>query len=99
MNCYISEKDPKFLKTKFTLRRNFLCNKVAYPYESFNSVDDHQKPPNNLEKEELFSISKNDDPCDEEKEKTKKIIKKIISFNLANAEESTESHLKWYNIT
>ena len=48
--------------------------KLAYPYEYFNSIDDYQKPVDNLKKEHFFSKLKIKCPDDEETERTKKII-------------------------
>ena len=65
--------------------------KVAYPYEYFNSIEDYQKPVDNLKKEHFFSKLKNKCPDDEEIERTMDIIKK---FSDKNGEELTEIDLK-----
>ena len=69
----------------------FKTKKLAYPYEYFNSIDDYQKPVNNLKKEHFFSKLKNKCPDDEEIERTMDIIKR---FNIKNGEELTEIYLK-----
>ena len=64
---------------------------MAYPYEFFKSIEDYQKPVNNLKKEDFFSKLKNGYPNDEEIERTKEVIK---LFNIKNGEELTEIYLK-----
>ena len=64
---------------------------MAYPYDYFNSIDDYQKPVNNLKKEDFFSKLKNKCPDDEEIQRTMDIIKK---FNIKNGEELTQMYLK-----
>ena len=64
---------------------------MAYPYEFFNSIEDYQKPVDNLEKEHFFSKLKNKCPDDEEIERTMDFIDK---FNIKNGEELTEIFLK-----
>ena len=88
---YIGENDLKILKTGFPDKWKFLTKKLAYPYEYFNSIDDYQKPVNNLTKENFFSKLKNKCPDDEEIQRTMDIIKR---FNIKNGEELTEIFLK-----
>ena len=64
---------------------------MAYPYEFFNSIEDYQKPVDNLKKEDFFSKLKNGYPDDEEIKRTKEIIK---FFSIKNGEELTEIYLK-----
>ena len=47
---YMGESDLKILKTGFPDEWKYLTKKLAYPYEYFNSIDDYQKPVNNLKK-------------------------------------------------
>ena len=47
---YMGENDLRILKKGFPDKWNNLTKKLAYPYEYFNSIDDYQKPVNNLEK-------------------------------------------------
>ena len=47
---YMGESDPKILKTEFPDKWKYLTKKLAYPYEYFNSIDDYQKPIDNLKK-------------------------------------------------
>ena len=87
---YLGENDPKILKTGFPDKWKHLTKKLV-PYEYFNSIDDYQKPVNNLKKEDFFSKLKNKCPDDEEIQRTKDIIKR---FNIKNGEELTEIYLK-----
>ena len=47
---YMGENDLKILKSGFPDKWKYLTKKLAYPYEYFNSIDDYQKPVDNLEK-------------------------------------------------
>ena len=88
---YMGENDLKKLKTGFPNKWKYLTKKLAYQYEYFNSIDDHKKPVNNLEKEDFVSKLKNKYPDDEEIQRTMDIIKR---FNIKNGEELTEIYLK-----
>ena len=88
---YMGENDLKILKTGFPDKWKYLTKNLAYPYEYFNSIEDYQKPVDNLKKEDFFSKIKNKCPDDEEIEKTKYIIQK---FNIKNGEGLTEIYLK-----
>ena len=88
---YMGENDLKSLKTRFPDKWKYLTKKLAYPYECFNSIDDYQKPVDNLEKKDFFSKLKIKCPDDEEIERTKEIIK---IFDNKNGEELTEVYLK-----
>ena len=90
---YMGEDDLKNLKTGFPDKWEYLTKKLAYPYEFFNSLDDYQKPVDNLKKEDFFSKLKNDCPSDEEIDRSKEVIEK---FNIKNGEELTEIYLKSY---
>ena len=79
------------LKTKFPDKWKNFTKKIAHPYEYFNSLDDYQKPGEDLKKDDLFSKLKNDYPSDEEIERTMDIIK---IFNIENGEELTQIYLK-----
>ena len=87
----MGENDLKILKTGFPNKWKYLTKKLAYPYEYFNSIDDYQKPVDNLKKEDFFNKLKNKCPDNEEIEKTKEYIKK---FKIKNGEELTEIYLK-----
>ena len=52
---YMGENDLNILKTGFPDKWKYLTKKLAYPYEYFNSIEDYQKPVNNLKKENFFS--------------------------------------------
>ena len=88
---YIGENDHRTLKTGFPDKWKYLTKKLAFPYEYFNSIDDYQKPYDNLKKEDFFSKLKNKCPSDEKKERTKELIKK---FNTKNEKELTQLYLK-----
>ena len=88
---YIGENDLKILKTGFPDKWKYLTKKLAYPYEYFNSIDDYQKPVDNLKKEHFFSKLKNKCPDDDEIERTMNIIEK---FNIKNGEVLTQIYLK-----
>ena len=88
---YMGENDVKISKTGFPDEWKFLTKKLAYPYEYFNSIDDYQKPVDNLEKKDFFSKLKNKCPDDEEIERTVDII---YIFKIKNGEELTEIYLK-----
>ena len=88
----MGEKDLKILKTEFPNNKwKYLTKKIAYPYGNFNSLDDYQKPVDNLKKQDFFSKIKNKCPDDKETERTKEIIK---LFNIKNGEELTQLFLK-----
>ena len=87
----MGENDLKILKTGFPDKWNYLTKKLVYPYELFNSIEDYQKPVNNLKKEDFFSKLKNGYADDEEIERTKEIIE---LFDIKNGEELTEIYLK-----
>ena len=88
---YMGENDLKVLKTGFPDKWKYLTKKLAYPYEYFNSIEDYQKPVNNLIKEQFFSKLNNKCPDDEEIQRTMDIIQK---FNIKCGEELTEIYLK-----
>ena len=77
----MSENGLRFFKTEFPDKWIYLSKKLAYPFDYFRSIDDYQKPVNNLKKEEFFRKLKNKSPTDEKTERTKEIIKKYIIKN------------------
>ena len=79
------------LKKEFPDKWQYLNEKLAYPYQYFNSIDDYQKPVDNLKKEDFFSKLKNKCPDDDEIERTKEIIK---LFDFKNGEELTKLYCK-----
>ena len=81
----------KFLKTGFPDKWKYLTKQLAYPYEYFKSIDDYQKPVDNLKKEDFFNKLKNKCPDDEEIRRTKEIFEK---FTNKNGEELTEIYLE-----
>ena len=92
----MGENDLKFLKTGFPDKWKYLTKKLVYPHEYFNSIDDYQKPVDNLKKEDFFNKLKNGYPDDKEIERTKEIIRK---FNIKNGEQLTHIYEKWCVIT
>ena len=88
---YIGENDLKILKTEFPDEWKYLIKKLAYPYEYFNSIEDYQKPVNNLENRDFFSKLKNKCPDDKEIDRTREIIK---NFNIKDGVELTELYCK-----
>ena len=84
---YMGENGLKFLKTGFPDKWKYLIKKIAYPCEYFNSIDDYQKPVDNLKEEDFFSKFKKDYRSDKKIERPKGIIKR---FNARNGEELTE---------
>ena len=80
-----------FLKTEFPDKWKYLTKKLVFPYEDFNSIEDYQKPIDNLMKEDFFSKLKKDCHSDKEIERTKETIK---LFNIKKGEELTEIDLK-----
>ena len=87
----LDEADSKILKKEFPDKYQYLNKKLAYPYQYFNSIDDYKKPVDNLKKEDFFSKLKNDYPDDDERERTKEIIK---LFNIKDGEELTKLYCK-----
>jgi len=80
----MGENNLKILKTEFPDNNwKYLTQKLAYSYEFFNSLDDYQKPMDNIKKEEFFSKLKNKCPIDEEIERTNE---NINEFNIKNGE-------------
>ena len=87
----LDEDNFEILKKKFADKWQLLNKKLAYPYEYFNSIEDYQKPVDNLKKEDFFSKLKNNYPDDEEIERTKQIIK---LFDIRSGKELTKLCLK-----
>ena len=87
----LDEDDFKFLKKEFPDKWQYLNEKLAYPYQYFNSIDEYQKPVDNLKKEHFFSKLKNKCPDDDEIERTKEIIK---LFDNKNGKQSTKLYCK-----
>ena len=83
----LDEDEFKILKKEIPDKCQYLNNKLAYPYQYFNSIDDCKKPVDNLKKEDFFSKLKNGSPDDDEIERTKEIIK---LFNIKDGEELTK---------
>ena len=88
---YIGENDLKILKTEFPDKWRYLTKKLAYPYEYFNSIEDYNKPFDNLENKDFFSKLKNKYPDNKEIDRTREIFKK---FNIKDGKELTELYCK-----
>ena len=81
----MGENHLKNLKTEFLDKKwKFLTEKLAYQNEYFNSLDDYQKPVDNLKKEVFFSEFKKKCPDDEEIEKQKK----LLSYSILKMEKN-----------
>ena len=61
-------------KNRISWQVECLTGKLAHLYEYFNSIDDYQKPVDNLKKVQFFSKLTDDYPIDEEIKGTKKPI-------------------------
>ena len=61
---YLGENDVKILKTDFPDEWKYLTKMLAYPCEDFISLDDYQKPVDNLKAVDFFSKLKNKCPSD-----------------------------------
>ena len=88
---YMGENDLKVLKTGLPDKWKYLTKNLPYLYEHFNSIDDYQKPVDNLKKEDFFSKLKKKCPDDEEIERTMDIFEK---FNIRSGEQITENSSK-----
>ena len=67
----------EILKTDIPDKCKYLTKKLASPYEHFKSIDDYQKPVNNINKEDFFNKLKDNCPNGKDIERTKENIKKI----------------------
>ena len=65
----MNQDDFKILKNEFSDKWQYPIKKLAYPYEYFNSIDDYQKPVDNLKKD--FCKLKSKCPDDEDIQRTK----------------------------
>ena len=83
----LNEDDFKILKTEFPDKWYFLNKKLAYPYEYFNSINDYQKPVDNIKNEDFFTKLKNKSPDDEEIQRTKEVFQ---MFDIKNGKDLTE---------
>ena len=81
----------RFWKKEFPDKWQNLNEKSAYPFEYFKSIEDYQKPVDNLKKKDFFGKLKNDYPHDEETERTKQITK---LFNIKSGKELTKLYSK-----
>ena len=88
---FLGENDLKTLKTELPDKWKYLTKKTAYPCEYFFSIDDYQRPLDNIKKEDFLSKLKKKGPDDDEIERTKQTNK---MFNLKNGEELTQIYLK-----
>ena len=88
---YIGDNDIKILETEFPDKWKYLTKILAYPYEYFNSIEDYNKPVDNLEKKDFFGKLKKKCPDDNETDRTRETIKKI---NIKDGKELTELYCK-----
>ena len=87
----LDEDDFKILRKEFPDKWQYLNKKLAYPYQSFNSIDDYKKPVDNLKKEDFFSKLTNKCLNDSVIERTREIIK---LFNIEDGGELTKLYCK-----
>ena len=85
----LDEHDFEILKKEFPDKWQY--KKIAYPHESFNSIEDYHKPVDNLKKEDFLGKLKNDNPDDEEIERRKQIIK---LFNIKSGKKLNKLYSK-----
>ena len=88
---YMGEHDLKILKTEFPDMWKYITKKLAYSYEYFNSIEDYNKPVDNLENKHFFSKLKNKCADDNESDRTREVIKK---FNIKDGKKLTELYCK-----
>ena len=79
------------MKKEFPDKWQFLNKKLAYPYQSFNSIDDYRKPVDKLKKEDFFNKLANKCPDYDEKERTNELIE---IFHFKNGEKLTKFYCK-----
>ena len=87
----MGEHDLKILKTEIPDKWRYLTKKLACPYEYFNSIEDYNRPVNNLENKKFFSKLKNKCPDDKKIDRTREIIKK---FDIKDGKQLTELYCK-----
>ena len=87
----LDEDDFKILKKEFPDKWRYINKNLAYPYRYSNSINDYQKPVDNLKEEDFFSKLENDYPDDDEIERTKEITK---LFDIKNGKELTILYCK-----
>ena len=51
----MGEHDLRIFKKEFPDKWKYLTKKLAYPYEYFNSIEDYNKPVDNLKNKNFFS--------------------------------------------
>ena len=54
-SIYMGENDLRLFKTEYPDKWKYVTRKIAYLYQYFNSIEDYQKPVDNLKKEDFFS--------------------------------------------
>ena len=90
----LKDEDYIHLKRHFPNHWMLLKNKLAYPYEFYKTLEDYEKPIEELLEsgnEAYFSKTKNKIPDQEEIDRTNQIIK---LFNIKNGKELTELYNK-----
>ena len=81
----MGENDLKILKTEFPDNKwKCLTKRLAYATENFNSLDDYQKPVDNLKEEDFFSKLKSKCPDDEERENEQNQLIKYSILKMEN---------------
>ena len=90
----LKDEDYIHLKRQFPNHWMLLKNKLAYPYEFYKTIEDYEKPIEELLKagnEKYYSKTKNKIPDQEEINRTNEITK---LFNIKNGRELTELYNK-----
>ena len=90
----LNDNDYIHLKKHFPNHWMLLKNKLAYPYEFYKTLEDYEKPIEellNAGQEAYFKKSKNKIPDQDEIDRTNEIIK---LFNIKNGRELTELYCK-----
>ena len=83
--------DFRVLKREVLGKLQYLKKHIPYPYEEFSSIDEYQKPVDNLKKENFFSELKNGCPSNETLEIKKENLEK---FNIEIGEKLTQLYSK-----
>ena len=89
---HISGNELKIIKAEYPDKLKYLKQKLAYPYEDLNCLEEIRKPINDLKNVNFFSKVENKYSDDKEIERTKGIIKFL---NVKSGEASTNSYLKF----
>ena len=87
----LDENDFKILEKDFPDKWQYLNEKLAYPYQYFNSIDEYKEPVDDSKKEDFFSKLKNKCRDVEEIQRNREVIK---LFDIKNGEGVTKLFCK-----